>query len=53
MAERERAMRMSFLMAVERRWTTKMGGEVLDGGGGNVVLRVIESKGLLESDRSR
>ena len=38
---------MSFLMAVERRWTMEMGGEVLGGGGGGVVLRVIESEGLL------
>ena len=40
-------MRMSFLMAVEQRWTTEMGGEVLDGSGGGVVLRVIGSEGLL------
>ena len=38
--------------AVERRWRTKMGGEVLDGGGGGVVLKVIESEGLFKSDRS-
>ena len=60
-------MRMRF-SAVERRWRTEMGGEVLGGRGGNrfsegtvasirggdggVVLGVIESEGLFESDRS-